>query len=165
MTMILPHGYREVRAAYGDIEIGKVNGVWQVISPRNWESANCKIITGLAGLGSKRLYVHNKTEEPLRRALARAERDAPGYAIRSIACFNPRMKRTTMTELSMHSWAIAVDINPDTNPLQVRKPGEALVCDMPLAFIDAFRMEGWMWGGDFTGPHKDPQHYQLAKGC
>jgi hypothetical protein len=60
---------------------------------------------------------------------------------------------------------VAVDINPQANPLvTLKNQGDPFRYDMPNAFIAAFRDNGWVWGGDFKGLTKDPMHFQYASG-
>lgn len=79
------------------------------------------------------------------------------YAVYRIESYNCR-KVTSGTSRSAHSWPVAVDINADTNPYS--KAGK-LQTDMPRAFVECFRAEGFGWGGDWTRP-KDPMHFSLA---
>lgn len=75
-------------------------------------------------------------------------------------CYMWRAKRTS-AQLSLHTWGIAVDIEPGENPL-----GEPWVDDgkrLHPAIIATFKAQGWFWGGDFHGT-KDPQHFQWAAG-
>lgn len=72
--------------------------------------------------------------------------------------FNFRLMRGGAL-LSMHSYGIAVDWDPERNPL-----GKAWdpIRGVPRIVIDAYKSEGWTWGGDW---HKrpDPQHFQAAR--
>lgn len=54
---------------------------------------------------------------------------------------------------SNHSWGIAIDVNPRTNPYSTN-----LVTDMPADFVKIWKDNGWGWGGDW-GNSKDPQHF------
>jgi hypothetical protein len=75
-------------------------------------------------------------------------------------CYAWRAKRTS-AQLSLHTWGIAVDLEPGENPLgEVWKDdGKRLLPQI----IATFKAEGWFWGGDFQGT-KDPQHFQWATG-
>ena len=57
------------------------------------------------------------------------------------------------SHLSTHSWGIAIDLNPDTNPLG--SPG-----DMAPELVGLFQEFGFTWGGRFTRP--DPMHFQFC---
>jgi len=152
-----PHGIKEVREVYGDVVLGKIDGKVDIIAPHGWESANCLVIRDLPKFGPRPLYIHKKIEAPLRAALAAALLRCPDYAIRTMGCFCPRAKRTGSGDPSLHSWAVAVDINASTNPM-----GDKLVSDMPPDFIACFTEQGWTWGGKFSRP--DAMHFQYASG-
>jgi hypothetical protein len=47
------------------------------------------------------------------------------------------------TTMSNHSFGAAIDLDPERNPLGAR------VGAMPKLVIDAFKAEGWLWGGDY----------------
>ena len=71
-------------------------------------------------------------------------------------CFAFRPKRSG-SKLSTHSWGIAIDINPETNPM-----GSA--GDMDPRLVEVFRSFGFKWGGDWPGKGKDPMHFQYCTG-
>jgi hypothetical protein len=159
----VPNGLAEIMATYGDPRYrppGQVDPAW--------ESANMVKVYDLPLVGHA-LYVHRAILTPLRRALARCQ-VIGGYNIHTIGCFAPRAQRgSNGLLLSTHTWGIAVDINPDTNKLiapcyedDPRRTDPAN-CDIPRAWIDAFKAEGWFWGADF-GHRFDPMHLQFATG-
>jgi hypothetical protein len=49
--------------------------------------------------------------------------------------------------LSMHSYGCAIDLDPARNGMYDRTPRFA---EFPLV-LEAFRAEGWRWGGDWNG--------------
>lgn len=68
-------------------------------------------------------------------------------------CFNIRKTRGAQS-MSLHSWAIAVDVNAFENGLkQVPK--------LSAGFVKCFTDAGFDWGGNFA--RKDGMHFQLAK--
>jgi hypothetical protein len=71
-------------------------------------------------------------------------------------CFSFRPQRTG-TKLSTHAWAIAIDLNPETNQ-------QGTAGDMDPALIAIFRGAGFKWGGDWTGKTRDPMHFQFCAG-
>lgn len=101
----------------------------------------------------KKIFLNKDMKEPLRNAL------------RTIICrgltkelktwdgvFIIRTKRA-LTSLSLHSWAIAVDINAFENGLNVTP-------NLSKAFVQCFLDCGFEWGG--TWKRKDGMHFQLA---
>jgi len=81
-----------------------------------------------------------------------------GYAIKSMDGFYWRYQTGSDTQLSKHSWGIAIDINAATNPYRA---DNRLVTDMPASFVTAMKDSGFSWGGNFKW-NKDPMHFELA---
>ncbi len=75
------------------------------------------------------------------------------YRIESYAC----RQTTGGGSWSAHSWAVAVDINPEKNPFTKG----ALITDMPRDFVECFTSEGFGWGGNWRSV-KDAMHFSLA---
>ena len=69
-------------------------------------------------------------------------------------CYNNRSIRGS-TNISNHAFAAAIDIDPDNNPLGAK------VGKMSPITIAAFKNEGWLWGGDYTG-RKDWMHFEAV---
>lgn len=84
-----------------------------------------------------------------------------GYSFDDIQTLNYRSKRGG-GGLSLHSFGIAIDINPSRNPLQPGKRSE-IQMDIPESIINAFRKNGFFWGGDWTG-YADPMHFEWYGG-
>lgn len=112
----------------------------------------------LPGIPGRKLYVNRDIVEPLTKALSAVAVLCPDYKIKTIGCWNVRYKRTATKQVSLHALGLAVDINAEQNPLS-----PALVTDMPGEFVEAFKKEGFTWGGEFSGI-KDAMHFQLASG-
>ena len=60
------------------------------------------------------------------------------------------------TEPSVHSWGIAVDLEPVKFPLRSLKRFSPEV-------VNALKLAGFSYGGDFKN-RRDPQHFQMAIG-
>ncbi len=56
---------------------------------------------------------------------------------------------------SYHSWGVAIDINPQTNP-----QGATFKSDLPSCLIDTFKRYGFEWGGEWTGNY-DTMHFEF----
>lgn len=69
-------------------------------------------------------------------------------------CYAFRAKRGAR-RLSTHSWGIAIDLNPESNALGSKG-------DMDSAVVDVFRQAGFVCGGQWDGPRKDPMHFQFC---
>lgn len=61
------------------------------------------------------------------------------------------------SRLSCHAFGAAVDFDAEHLPLAQPVPSSA----MPQSVVDAFKAQGFFWGGDYRG-RKDPMHFQLA---
>ena len=72
-------------------------------------------------------------------------------------CFNAREIRTAWgtsgRNLSRHSWAIAIDVNPTTNPY-------GNVPNLDRCVVEIFRSNGFAWGGTFMVP--DGMHFEYT---
>jgi hypothetical protein len=68
-----------------------------------------------------------------------------------------RAKRTA-DELSLHTWGVAIDLNPRADRQGV--PYDPLT-GVPQSVVDLFEAAGWCWGGRFT-TDPDPMHFQAA---
>lgn len=74
-------------------------------------------------------------------------------------CYNFRRMRGG-AKLSMHSWGIAIDLDPERNPLG--KPYKASAGMMPMDVVNIFEKHGWEWGGRW-GAKFDAMHFQAAR--
>lgn len=106
--------------------------------------------------GGLSVKVHGKLVPFLDQAVARVA--ATGYPVKFLEGFYWRYQKGSETELSKHSWGIAVDVNAPTNPYRA---DNRLVTDMTPAFVQAMKDSGFVWGGAFKSV-KDPMHFELA---
>lgn len=149
---------------------------------RLWERKNMVVIKGLPGHfnrksrrntpGNCRMYVNYKMAPALQEALHRCAVYGVVNHIYKLGCFKWRKKRTS-SQLSHHSWGVAVDINPADGLMHRYKRGEAPVPwsnewwevwpeGPPKLLIQAFKESGFSWGGDWeTCP--DPMHLSLVR--
>lgn len=69
-------------------------------------------------------------------------------------CYNPRKIAGSVNSWSNHSWACAIDLSPATNGFNMKGTLSSIV-------IDAFKRQGFRWGGDYRG-RKDPMHFEAV---
>lgn len=70
----------------------------------------------------------------------------------------PADEHTHYSELSLHSWGVAIDINPHENP-----PHEGGYSTVPTAMVSIMALCGFEWGGNWRGYDYDPMHFQFSK--
>lgn len=68
-------------------------------------------------------------------------------------CFNIRYKRGD-DSWSLHSWAVAIDVNAAWNPFGGKST-------LSAGFVKCFTDAGFDWGGDWQMPRTDGMHFQL----
>ena len=106
------------------------------------------------GLIPKKIYCNKDLIGPLSQAFKKL---IDSGAIKELktwdGCFNIRNKRG-LSSMSLHSWAIAIDVNAFENGLgQTPK--------LSKLFVECFISSGFDWGGTWT--RKDGMHFQLSK--
>lgn len=69
-------------------------------------------------------------------------------------CYNFRPIRGA-SNLSNHAFAAAIDLDPSRNPLGAK------VGNMSPFVVNAFKKEGWLWGGDYKS-RKDWMHFEAV---
>lgn len=101
-----------------------------------------------------RIYCNKDLVAPLHRALLNIiGRCLTAEVLTWDGCFNIRKKRG-LRSWSLHSWAIAIDINAARNGLG-RPP------QMSPELVACFTDAGFDWGGDWK--RQDGMHFQLSK--
>lgn len=172
---IQPTNRREVYKIFGNPGAGELD--------KDWFRKNiveCHGKTRLPGVPGKwYVQIHRLVEPYLREALRRAQLVAPEYKIERCGSFNFRHSRHDPSKpLSMHSFGIAVDINPRDNYSRTFPKGKAPPAwsseyndiwprGVPKAFVEAFSSCGFAWGNDwdedgFSVDHTyyDPMHFE-----
>ena len=106
--------------------------------------------------------IHQRIQ-PYIEAVNREITDAKtGYSFDDVQTYNWRLSRGGGTQ-SMHSYGIAIDINPGSNPYVPFYRGGDFQTDIPRPVIDIFKKYGFFWGGDWDNP-KDPMHFVFYGG-
>lgn len=103
-----------------------------------------------------KIYCNKDLVEPLEKAFRNIiDRGLCDQVKTWDGCFNIRKKRG-LKSWSLHSWAIAVDINAAWNQLG-KEP------EMSPELVACFTDAGFEWGGEWT--RKDGMHFQLKCIC
>jgi hypothetical protein len=106
------------------------------------------------GVIPKKIYCNKDMVEPLAKALQALITTGHVSELKTWdGCFNIRKKRG-QTSMSLHSWAIAVDLNAAWNCFGCKPV-------LSAGFVKCFTDNGFEWGGTWTKP--DGMHFQLAK--
>lgn len=115
----------------------------------NWH-VDGKLVTHIA--------LNKDVHGPLLAALTSVKDKGLGGLLQTFdGCFNIRMVRGTSASPSLHSYALALDINADHNPLGATHGG---FYDHP-EFVKCFTDAGFDWGGNFHN-RKDPMHFSYG---
>lgn len=78
-------------------------------------------------------------------------------------CYMPRYQRGSTTMISIHTWAMAIDLNPTQNPIfSTREQCIAKkLKPFTVEFVNAWRECGFTPGADFPG-RPDLMHYEYT---
>ena len=128
--------------------------LWQV--PQDIQIAFSHVrFSALGTIGfPKKIFINKDFKPALEKALKNLiERGLTQELKTWDGVFIIRTKRA-LTSLSLHSWAIAVDVNAFENQLN-KTP------KLSPAFVKCFTDAGMDWGGTWT--RKDGMHFQLSK--
>lgn len=157
-----PAGLNGIVATFGDIyrfirDDGSLNPRWE---SRFLTRARLPFSIPLSWDKSKRvrrLYCHKKLRVIFPAVFKEIQKQGLRREIKTFGgCYNFRGKRTS-AKLSTHSWGIAIDLNPETN-------AQGMAGNMNPEVVKIFRRHGFTWGGDWSGPSKDPMHFQFCTG-
>jgi hypothetical protein len=122
------------------------------------------VVMGNIHIGS--IPINKIAADSLTRVLARIA-DACGHDSAQIAaghcnCFSGSFALRNMRGLntiSMHAFGLAIDWDAGHNPLGARE--ESTFFKPNSLLVQAFKSEGWTWGGDWRG-RRDAMHVQAA---
>src|SRR5512143_2439018 len=108
----------------------------------------------------KGVQIHRKCAASLKEvfddiwnAVGENPKKLPSGAVKFSGSYNFRPVRGS-SRLSCHAFGAAIDLDAEENPMNSR--GD--VGTMSDIVIDAFKAQGWYWGGDFK-KRKDPMHF------
>ncbi len=157
-----PHGLQEIYDTFGDItKYIKADGT---ISQR-WETEKLTATTIPFSIPlswkldqkTSKISCHKKLKKIITAVFTKIEDEGLKDEVKTYGgcyCFRPIRGGV---KFSTHSWGIAIDLNPNTNPMGSKG-------DMNPDIVTIFRQYGFKWGGDWAGRRKDPMHFQFCTG-
>lgn len=157
-----PHGLAGLLETFGNIyehlrEDGTLDGGFE---RKHMERVDLPLALALSWDYSRRitqLYCHKLLAPVFLDVFDAIRRENLRGEIRTFGgCFSYRPKRAG-SKLSTHSWAIAIDINPETNAMGTKG-------NMHPGIVEIFEEHGFKWGGDWPARSKDPMHFQYCTG-
>ena len=131
-----------------------------------WENTNIISLPTplLTDLDYPSIRIHTKAAAAITAVLASIA--AAGLTDKLLTCagtFVPRHKGWDVTRgLSSHSWGVAIDFNVSWNGYGVA-PASIGQMGSVRELVPLFAAEGFAWGGDFSPPHVDGMHFELAR--
>ena len=147
----------ELKVTFGEFTVRRDRG--RIESDPGWKTRNV-VAHNYPVIG--RVACHKAMEAPLLRALTEIHQSGLSDLIdvadtkRGGGCYSAREIRTTNgtsgRNLSRHSWAAAIDLNPSTNSF-----GATPTMDPRIVYV--FRRNGFAWGGTWSIP--DGMHFEL----
>jgi D-alanyl-D-alanine carboxypeptidase len=145
---------QEIEARYGKIEKGKWADEARWMTIFKLPSYVTGVINSASGVAATRIYINKDCVEPLTKALeALRDKNLLAEFKTFDGCFMIRDIRGAPGKPSMHSYAIAIDINAKENGLG--QPPK-----LSPEFVKCFTDAGWTWGGNFT--RKDGMHFEFT---
>lgn len=136
---------------YGHPETEKSMVLWDV--PKELE----------IGVIPKKIYCNKDMVEPLTKAFKKLIETGHVKELTDWAgCFNIRKKRGA-SSASLHSWGVAIDLNPSHNQMGFSRESLIKMGRKPFtdSFVKCFTDAGFDWGGHWKTP--DCMHFQLKK--
>jgi len=149
----IPEGRARVSTIYGKFSFTRVPDSRNIVLKGDWAAKNIawfKLHTGQSRQFHK--DVGAEFVDVFRRAC-----EAAGETPKSVQTFVPRYTNG-LKKLSLHSWGIAVDFDPEENPMGGR--GSWMRTEAGQRFVKVFEDAGWTWGGRWK--MKDDMHFQRA---
>ncbi len=103
------------------------------------------------------IFINKEFKLKLAQAFTQLEKNSLQGEVKTFdGCYNDRSVRGHAT-LSLHAWAVAIDLNASTEKLGQTHAGWS------GQFVAIMKATGLFWGGDWIN-RKDPMHWALMNG-
>jgi len=124
---------------------------WVTVNP-SWILKNI-VMVPLSG--GRKARLHRVVAQNFQETYAKAV-EVSGYEPKSIQTFATRhIGRDESKPLSLHTYGIAVDFDPQENPMG----GKGSILTNKHPFVQTFRKAGWIWGGNWR--IRDDMHFEF----
>jgi hypothetical protein len=160
--LVAPHGLDEIIATFGDVHKyvaadGQPEARWQADFMARIDLPFSLCLSWNPSRTITQITCHRRLTGVFSSVFSGVQQRGLQDRITSFGgCFAFRPQRTG-SKLSTHSWGIALDLNPETNP-------QGSAGNMDPGVTDIFRRAGFEWGGDWQGKSRDPMHFQFCSG-
>lgn len=132
--------------------------VWIIVDDFPWVQ-NIKV--GTTQIPWKRVYINKDFKTKLSQVFKNIESKGLQSELRTYdGCYVERKVRGR-NAISLHSWAMAIDFNAQTEKLYQKKDGKNF-SNFSKEFIKCFTDVGVFWGGNWN--RFDPMHFALYNG-
>lgn len=133
--------------------------VWDIINDFPWVE---NVTVGNTDIKWKKVFINKDFKEKLFKAFKQLESLGLQGQIKTYnGCFVERKVRGR-SAASLHSWAMAIDFNSETEKLNQRKNGR-FHSNFTPGFIKCFTDNGIFWGGNWKSRF-DPMHFAHYNG-
>lgn len=160
--LVAPRGLDQIISSFGDIyeyigTDGQLDARWQEDSLQRMLLPFPLRLSWDLSRTITHMTCHRRMTGILSSVLADVQQRGLQEKITSFGgCFAFRPQRMG-NKLSAHSWGIAIDLNPETNP-------QGSAGNMAAGLVEIFCQAGFEWGGDWQNKTRDPTHFQFCTG-
>lgn len=133
--------------------------IWNIVEDFPWTE---EIKVGTTQVPWKKVYINSDFKDKLFKAFKNLEAKGLQLEIKTYdGCYVERTVRGR-NKPSLHSWAMAIDFNADTERLNQKKNNQ-FYSNFTPQFIKCFTDAGIYWGGHWKSRF-DPMHFALYNG-
>jgi hypothetical protein len=137
----------------------KFCSVWNIVEDFEWTEL---LTVGTTQIPFKKVFINNDFKDRLFEAFKKIEAAGLQNELKTYnGCYVERKVRGR-SAMSLHSWAMAIDFNSETEKLNQKKNG-VFHSNFSPRLIKCFTDSGIFWGGHWRSRF-DPMHFALYNG-